>query len=211
MALQKRSSGAPHLGRRCLPPLQLRFLHGSRQWQPPTILQALFTGAHHHLPCSSHLQPDPSQLFNRPPRARKQQRSKQQQQQQQRKPGDSAGSGGGGGGRPSVAGGGPGASSGGSSGLDGAARVRPGPGSGGRWGQVLGGLVPLAAGGHLQCPTPIVRMRAAIAALKPVRQLRPQALPVRWAPAGGPDAAVRESLHQACVDAATADPCARLH
>lgn len=33
--------------------------------------------------------------------------------------------------------------------------------------------------GHLQCPAPIVKMRAALAATKPVRELRPQALPVK--------------------------------
>lgn len=44
---------------------------------------------------------------------------------------------------------------------------------------MLGGLIPLAAGGHMTCPAPIVKMRAAVAALKPVRDLRPQALPIR--------------------------------
>lgn len=44
----------------------------------------------------------------------------------------------------------------------------------------LGGLLPLgAAVGRLGCPPAIVKMRAAVAALKPVRDLRPQALPVR--------------------------------
>ncbi len=132
--------------------------------------------------CFPGLQPDPSQVVNRPPRARKQQRS--QQQQQQRKPGDASGStspGGGssGCGPASAPGSSPGASFGGSSGLDGAARLRPGPSGTNGWGQVLGGLIQLSASGHLQCPAPIVKMRAAVAALKPVRQLRPQALPIR--------------------------------
>lgn len=44
----------------------------------------------------------------------------------------------------------------------------------------LGGLLPLAAAsGKLTCPPAIVAMRAAIAGLKPVRHLRPQALPIR--------------------------------
>lgn len=44
----------------------------------------------------------------------------------------------------------------------------------------LGGLLPLgAAAGRLQCPPAITKMRAAVAALKPVRDLRPHALPVR--------------------------------
>jgi hypothetical protein len=44
----------------------------------------------------------------------------------------------------------------------------------------LGGLLPLAAAsGKLSCPPAIVAMRAAIAGLKPVRHLRPQALPIR--------------------------------
>ncbi|KAL4426147.1 hypothetical protein ABPG77_007429 [Micractinium sp. CCAP 211/92] len=132
--------------------------------------------------------PDPSQVLNRPPRARKQQRS--QQQQQQRKPGDASGStspGGGssGCGPASAPGSSPGASFGGSSGLDGAARLRPGPSGTNGWGQVLGGLIQLSASGHLQCPAPIVKMRAAVAALKPVRQLRPQALPIRALAMGG--------------------------
>lgn len=38
----------------------------------------------------------------------------------------------------------------------------------------LGGLLPLSAAGHLQCPSAIIKMRAAVAALKPVRDLRPQ-------------------------------------
>lgn len=126
----------------------------------------------------SRLQPDPGQFFNRPPRAKK------QQQPQQRKPADpgSGRSGSGSGARPgATSGSSPGASSGGSSG-SGTGRLRPGHGAGGPAGQfkrVLGGLLPLAAGGHLSCPAPIVKMRAAIAALKPVRDLRPQALPIR--------------------------------
>lgn len=41
----------------------------------------------------------------------------------------------------------------------------------------MGGLLPLAASGKLklQCPSAIIKMRAAVAALKPVRELRPQA------------------------------------
>lgn len=130
------------------------------------------------LPLPSRLQPDPGQFFNRPPRAKK------QQQPQQRKPADpgSGRSGSGSGARPgATSGSSPGASSGGSSG-SGTGRLRPGHGAGGPAGQfkrVLGGLLPLAAGGHLSCPALIVKMRAAIAALKPVRDLRPQALPIR--------------------------------
>ncbi|GFR52740.1 hypothetical protein Agub_g15351 [Astrephomene gubernaculifera] len=33
--------------------------------------------------------------------------------------------------------------------------------------------------GHLMCPEPIIKMRAALAATKPVRDLRPQALPIK--------------------------------
>ncbi|EFJ43120.1 hypothetical protein VOLCADRAFT_96838 [Volvox carteri f. nagariensis] len=33
--------------------------------------------------------------------------------------------------------------------------------------------------GHLSCPEPIVKMRAALAATRPVRELRPQALPIK--------------------------------
>ena len=135
------------------------------------------------------LQSDPGQLFNRPPRA-KQQRS-QKQQQQQRKPGDAGRSsnpgGGGGGGSSNTSSSTSNSGSGraGAKGGSGAARLRPGgaapacSGSAPSWKQVLGGLIPLAAKGHLQCPTPIVKMRAAIAALQPVRDLRPKALPIR--------------------------------
>lgn len=132
------------------------------------------------LPLHLLLQPDPGQFFNRPPRAKK-----QQQQPQQRKPADPGSSrgGGGSGARPgATSGSSPGASSGGSGGT-GTGRLRPGQGGlGGPAGQfkrMLGGLLPLAAGGHLSCPAPIVKMRAAIASLKPVRDLRPQALPIR--------------------------------
>lgn len=34
--------------------------------------------------------------------------------------------------------------------------------------------------GHLACPEPIIKMRAALAATKPVKGLRPQALPVKF-------------------------------
>jgi hypothetical protein len=44
---------------------------------------------------------------------------------------------------------------------------------------VLGGLIPLTAKGDLACPQAIIAMRAAVARLKPVRELRPQALPVK--------------------------------
>jgi hypothetical protein len=39
--------------------------------------------------------------------------------------------------------------------------------------------MPLSAAGHVRCPPAVVAMRTAVAALKPVRDLRPQALPVR--------------------------------
>jgi hypothetical protein len=46
----------------------------------------------------------------------------------------------------------------------------------------LGGLLPaIAASGRLECPRAIVAARAAVAALPPVRALRPRALPVRSA------------------------------
>ena len=47
--------------------------------------------------------------------------------------------------------------------------------------RVLGGLMPLAvaSAGRMECPAAIVQMRAAVAALKPVKLLRPQALPLR--------------------------------
>ena len=125
------------------------------------------------------LQSDPGQLFSRPLRA-KQQRS-QKQQQQQRKPGDAGSSNTSSNSSNNSSSGG---SRAGAKGGSGAARLRPSGGTaptGGApsWKRVFGGLIPLAAKGHLQCPTPIVKMRAAIAALKPVRDLRPQALPIR--------------------------------
>lgn len=43
----------------------------------------------------------------------------------------------------------------------------------------LSALVPLSATGRLQCPPLIIKMRAAVAGLKPVRDLRPHALHVR--------------------------------
>eukprot|EP00891_Asterochloris_glomerata_P007184 jgi/Astpho2/7184/Aster-x0760 len=44
---------------------------------------------------------------------------------------------------------------------------------------VLGGLVPLSAKGELTCPRAVVAARAFVAKMKPVRDLRPQALPVK--------------------------------
>eukprot|EP00884_Botryococcus_braunii_P007650 jgi/Botrbrau1/16887/Bobra.150_2s0101.1 len=44
---------------------------------------------------------------------------------------------------------------------------------------ILGGLIPLSAKGDLACPTAIVAMRAAVARLKVVKDLRPQGLPVK--------------------------------
>ena len=38
----------------------------------------------------------------------------------------------------------------------------------------LGGLLALSAKGQYKCPEAVVRMRAAVARLKPVRTLRPQ-------------------------------------
>jgi hypothetical protein len=43
----------------------------------------------------------------------------------------------------------------------------------------IGGLLPLAGAKSLQCPAAIVSMRAAVARMKAVRHLRPQALPIR--------------------------------
>ena len=44
---------------------------------------------------------------------------------------------------------------------------------------VVAGLVPLSARGELACPQAIVAARAAVARLRPVRELRPRALPVK--------------------------------
>jgi hypothetical protein len=44
--------------------------------------------------------------------------------------------------------------------------------------------------GKLQCPEPIIKMRAALAATQPVRELRPQALPVKLLAVGAVSAAV---------------------
>ena len=188
------------LGRRAPIPRRACAVHGVRPLHlVSTCLRASKTPPLHAL--LPFLQPDPGQFFNRPARGKK-------QQPQQRKPADPAGSSGstssssggssgasrGGsagsaGARPGAAGAGAGVSSGGSSG-SGAARLRPGSGGAGHagqpgWKRVVGGLLPLAAGGHLACPAPIVKMRAAVAALKPVRDLRPQALPIRCALGGG--------------------------
>lgn len=46
-------------------------------------------------------------------------------------------------------------------------------------GSIVGGLLPLAANGRLECPRAVVAMRSAIAGLKPVRLVRPQSLPIR--------------------------------
>ena len=48
----------------------------------------------------------------------------------------------------------------------------------------LGGLLPLTASGRLECPSAIVKMRAVVAGLKPVRDLRPQVCWMRL-PLGG--------------------------
>lgn len=48
----------------------------------------------------------------------------------------------------------------------------------------MGGLIPLSAKGKLQCPRAIVAGRALVARLQPVRDLRPQALPVKLATLG---------------------------
>jgi hypothetical protein len=58
--------------------------------------------------------------------------------------------------------------------------------------KVLGPLAPLVFNqqGHLQCPEPIMRARAALAATPPVRELRPQALPVKLLTVGAFTAAV---------------------
>ena len=50
--------------------------------------------------------------------------------------------------------------------------------------QIVGGLIPLSANGKLQCPRAIVAGRAFVARLQPVRELRPQALPVKLATLG---------------------------
>ena len=50
--------------------------------------------------------------------------------------------------------------------------------------QIVGGLIPLSAKGNLQCPRAIVAGRAFVARMQPVRDLRPQALPVKLATLG---------------------------
>ena len=50
--------------------------------------------------------------------------------------------------------------------------------------QIVGGLIPLSATGKLQCPRAIVASRAFVARMQPVRDLRPQALPVKLATLG---------------------------
>jgi hypothetical protein len=55
--------------------------------------------------------------------------------------------------------------------------------------QVLASLVPLSAKGELQCPRAIIQSRAFVARLKPVRDLRPQALPVKLLAIGAASAA----------------------
>ncbi len=78
-----------------------------------------------------------------------------------------------------------------------AAAGAPAPGAEGGSGlcpmrKVLGPLAPLVFNpkGHLQCPEAIVRARAALAATKPVRELRPQALPVKLLAVGATTLAV---------------------
>eukprot|EP00197_Chlamydomonas_leiostraca_P011322 CAMPEP_0202866116 /NCGR_PEP_ID=MMETSP1391-20130828/7207_1 /ASSEMBLY_ACC=CAM_ASM_000867 /TAXON_ID=1034604 /ORGANISM="Chlamydomonas leiostraca, Strain SAG 11-49" /LENGTH=381 /DNA_ID=CAMNT_0049546037 /DNA_START=20 /DNA_END=1165 /DNA_ORIENTATION=+ len=58
--------------------------------------------------------------------------------------------------------------------------------------KVLGPLAPIIFNpkGHLQCPEPIIRARAALAATKPVKELRPQALPIKLLAVGATTAAV---------------------
>ncbi|KAK9812716.1 hypothetical protein WJX72_002560 [[Myrmecia] bisecta] len=43
----------------------------------------------------------------------------------------------------------------------------------------LGGLIALKSKGQLQCPAAIIKLRAAVARLKPIRELRPKGLPVK--------------------------------
>lgn len=50
--------------------------------------------------------------------------------------------------------------------------------------QIVGGLIPLSAKGKLQCPRAIIAGRAFVARMQPVRDLRPQALPVKLATLG---------------------------
>lgn len=50
--------------------------------------------------------------------------------------------------------------------------------------QIVGGLIPLSTKGKLQCPRAIIAGRAFVARLQPVRDLRPQALPVKLATLG---------------------------
>ena len=42
----------------------------------------------------------------------------------------------------------------------------------------MGGLIPLNAAGQYTCPPAIVAMRAAVARMRPARELRPRSLPV---------------------------------
>jgi hypothetical protein len=62
--------------------------------------------------------------------------------------------------------------------------------------KLLGPLAPMVFNpkGHLQCPEAIVRARAALAATKPVRELRPQALPIKLAAVAATTAAVNVPL-----------------
>jgi hypothetical protein len=143
-----------------------------------------------HAPFPPFLQPDAGNFFKRTPRAKKQQQ--RGKQQQQRKPGEPVRGGEPGGGPRSggaaqrsgaTSGRSPWRSSGGS--MRSVRGLGASPQGGRGWGHVLGGLIPLAAGGHMSCPAPIVKMRAAVAALRPVRELRPQALPIRALAMGG--------------------------
>jgi hypothetical protein len=62
--------------------------------------------------------------------------------------------------------------------------------------RLLGPLAPLVfnPSGHLSCPAPIVRARAALAATQPVRALRPQALHTKLAAVAAVTAAVNLPL-----------------
>jgi len=55
--------------------------------------------------------------------------------------------------------------------------------------RIIAGLVPLSAKGELQCPRAIIQSRAFVAKLKLVRELRPQALPVKLLAIGAASAA----------------------
>lgn len=112
---------------------------------------------------------DPGKFFRARLRRRRRQQGKQQQQPTSEGGGTKP--------RPNPGGKPPAAQSAGS-----VSRVQPSPERCPMRGYLepLGALLPaVTAAGRLECPVLITRLRAAVAALRPVRGLRPQSLPVR--------------------------------